>query len=411
MTLPFVSPAPGGPAGRYLTNPGAFTEHLARILLAAIWQAAPLAGPVLAAVMIAVLAGRPWLHRRQHAEFAARARIVKVLAPPQADPDGATALWGHLTGLLRPAWARWWHGQPHLGWEYAWTGGAAAGMTIRLWVPGTIPPGLIERAVEAAWPGAHTVTTSAVAALPADAAAIGGTLRLARPEILPLGTSHDPDAPLRALAGQRPVWATASTPLSRCSPAQSPEPGYAAPAALPASSAPGSLPGCPPALLDLATPGGTASSRRRNASRSDPELAAEIRAATEKLASPQWETLIRYGVATTAVTDQAGRRQDRAAATSADARLRGLAHAIASATALHSGRNWLARRHLRHPAAAVNSRRLRRGDLLSVPELAAIARLPCRSGPARPGPRRGTSRPATTRHSRPRPGHPAARHR
>ena len=74
-------------------------------------------------------------------------------------------------------------------------------MTIRLWVPGTIPPGLIERAVEAAWPGARTVTRPAGPPLPPGAAVAGGTLRLARPEILPLSTSHDPEAPLRALAG------------------------------------------------------------------------------------------------------------------------------------------------------------------------------------------------------------------
>ena len=43
-------------------------------------------------------------------------------------------------------------------------------MTIRLWVPGTIPPGLIERAVEAAWPGAHTVTAPASPPLPPGAA-------------------------------------------------------------------------------------------------------------------------------------------------------------------------------------------------------------------------------------------------
>ena len=68
-------------------------------------------------------------------------------------------------------------------------------------MPGTIPPGLIERAVEAAWPGAHTVTAPASPPLPPGAVTAGGTLRLARPDILPLSTSHDPEAPLRALAG------------------------------------------------------------------------------------------------------------------------------------------------------------------------------------------------------------------
>src|SRR6185437_2419856 len=65
------------------------------------------------------------------------------------------------------------------------------------------------------------------------------------------------------------------------------------------------------------------------------------------------------------------------------ARLRGLAHALASATALLTGRNWLARKRLRRPDGAIGSRWLVKGDLLSVPELAALARLP--ADPALPG--------------------------
>ena len=188
------------PAATWST-PAATPATSRSLLLAALQHYGPAAGPLLAAAVAIAVAGRAWLRRRQHAAFADGARLVTVLAPPQASPDGAVALWGHLTGLLRPPWARLWHGQPHLGWEYAWAGGDAAGMTIRLWVPGTIPPGLIERAAEAAWPGAHTVTAPAAPPLPAGALVAGGTLRLARPEILPLSASHDPEAPLRALAG------------------------------------------------------------------------------------------------------------------------------------------------------------------------------------------------------------------
>jgi len=380
------SPAPpGGPAGRYLVNPGGDTAHLARLLLAVLEHYGPVAGPLLAVAVAAVVAGRAYLRRRQHAAFAGAARQVTVLAPPQAGPGGAAALWGHLGGLLRPAWARWRHGQPHLGWEYAWAGGDAAGMSIRLWVPGTIPPGLIERAVEAAWPGAHTVTAPASPPLPPGAAAVGGTLRLARPDILPLSTGHDPEAPLRALAGAaaglaggehavlqvlaRPVTGARLRKTRRAARRQ--RSGQAARLAS--------------RLLDLASPGhGT--SRTRATGRSDPELAAEIRETTAKLAGPQWETLIRYAAATTApaqARDGAGRRERRAATARQQARLRGLAHALASATALLTGRNWLARKRLRRPADATGSRRLARGDLLSVPELAAIARLP--ADPSLPG--------------------------
>ena len=147
-----------------------------------------------------MIGGRAWLRRRRHQVLADGARQVVILAPPTADPAGAEALWGNLTGLLRPAWARWWHGQPHLGWEYSWAGGAGGGLQISMWVPGIIPPGLVERAAEAAWPGAHAITSPAAPALPHGLLATGGTLRLARAEILPLRTGL-PSDPLRALAG------------------------------------------------------------------------------------------------------------------------------------------------------------------------------------------------------------------
>src|SRR5271166_329740 len=380
------SPAPpGGPAGRYLTNPGGYTTHLARLLLATLAHYGPVAGPLLAVAVTAALAGRAWLRRRQHAAFAEAARQVTVLAPPQAGPAGAAALWGHLTGLLRPAWARWWHGQPHLGWEYAWAGGTAAGMSIRLWVPGTIPPGLIERAVEAAWPGAHTVTAPASPPLLPGAAIAGGTLRLARPDILPLSTGGDPEAPLRALAGAAAGLAGGEHAVLQvlARPVTGARLRKARRAARKQRS--GQSARITSRLLDLATPGhGT--SRTRAAGRADPELAAEIRETTAKLAGPQWETLIRYAVATTAAAqarDGASRWERRAAAAQQAARLRGLAHALASATALLTGRNWLARRRLRHPAAVIGTRWLAKGDLLSVPELAAVARLP--ADPSLPG--------------------------
>ena len=56
---PGPSPAPpGGPAGRYLTNPGGYTGHLARLLLAALAHYGPVAGPLLAVAVTAVIAGR-----------------------------------------------------------------------------------------------------------------------------------------------------------------------------------------------------------------------------------------------------------------------------------------------------------------------------------------------------------------
>jgi hypothetical protein len=88
---------------------------------------------------------------------------VTVLAPPNVDPAGGAALWSNLVGLLRPAWRRRFTGQPHVACEYTFS---EAGVAIRLWVPGVIPPGLVERAVEAAWPGAHTRVGPATPPLP-----------------------------------------------------------------------------------------------------------------------------------------------------------------------------------------------------------------------------------------------------
>ncbi len=371
------------------------------LLLAILEHSGPVAGPLLAAVVAAVLAGRAWLRRRQHAAFAAGARTVTVLAPPQADPGGAAALWGHLTGLLRPPWAR------------LVARAAAPGLGIHLDrrhhrrdvdppVGARHHPARHDRArrrgrlARRAHPH-HPRQPAAAARRPdrrRDAAA--GPPR----DPAAVGTGDDPDAPLRALAGAaaglgdgehaivqvlaRPVTGARLRRARRAARQQR----AGQPARLTSR------------LLDLASPGGHASSTRRTASRSDPELAAEIRAATEKLASPQWETLIRYGVATTTaqLPGGAGRWQARAA----DRAARRAAARPGPRPGLRDRpvrRAELAgppppappRRGDRHPPAAprrpaVGART--RGDR-------PAARRP---GAARPGPRRGTRRRAAARH-------------
>jgi hypothetical protein len=392
--------AAGTPLGRFLTHPSQIPGRLARAAGTAAAAWGPLAGPLLAAAIAAAFAARAWLRRRQHATFAAGARTVTVLAPPVADPGGGEALWGNMAGLMRPPQARLLHGQPHLGWEYTWT---SAGMTISAWVPGTVPPGMTERAIEAAWPGAHTITVPASAPLPAGALATGGTLRLARPEILPLKTGHSTD-PLRALAaagtglagGEHAIVQVLARPVTgsrlRRARRAARHLRYGRPARLSSR------------LLDILSPGGHPAARRA-ATRSDPELAADLRAAAAKAVGPQWETQIRYAVATTAVPPASQVRRTAASA-QARRRLRGLAHALASATALYAGRNWLARRHLHRPAAQITARRFRAGDLLSVPELAAIACLPADA--AVPGLARAGARAVPPPPGIPAPG-PAAR--
>src|SRR5439155_2843337 len=80
------------------------------------------------------------------------------------------------------------------------------GVRIQLWVPGVVPLGLVERAIEAAWPGAHTRTEPAQPPLPPETSGggrvhvVGSELRLARSEALPIRSDFPAD-PIRALLG------------------------------------------------------------------------------------------------------------------------------------------------------------------------------------------------------------------
>ncbi|MGH3832091.1 MAG: type VI secretion protein, partial [Pseudonocardiaceae bacterium] len=208
-SLGATGPATGHPPGvvngwiiDYLRDPGATVAHLLAQLRAWALAWGPLASPVLVVGLAALVVARGWWRRRCHERLLTQARVVTVLVPPTVDPAGGQAVWSHLVGLLRPPLTRLLSGQPHLGCEYVFS---QAGVAIRWWVPGVIPPGLVERAVEAAWPGAHTRTSAADPPLPAVGAGqrcllVAGELRLARPEALPIRTDFDAD-PLRALIG------------------------------------------------------------------------------------------------------------------------------------------------------------------------------------------------------------------
>ncbi|WP_416333246.1 hypothetical protein [Amycolatopsis echigonensis] len=191
------------PLGGLLTDPWGTI----RALLTTAWSWMQAWGPIAALALLititALWALRRWWSNRCQDALHDNARIVTILAPPTVDPEGAPAVWSNLVGLLRPMWTRLAQGQPHLAWEYVF---GHDGVQIRLWVPGTVPPGMVERAVEAAWPGSHTTTEPAAAPLPTRAdggrrrLVTGGVLRLARSEALPIRSDFDVD-PIRALLG------------------------------------------------------------------------------------------------------------------------------------------------------------------------------------------------------------------
>jgi hypothetical protein len=299
-----------------------------------------------------------WRNRR----LAAGARLVEVAVPPRVEEGSAAAWWSHLIGLTAPAWKRALFGQPHLALEYV---AGSSGVRVQIWVPGTVPPGLVEKTVRSAWPGATITTRPASPPLPVAAAAAGGRLALARADHYPLTSKHDAD-PLRALLGamsgfDRGEYAVVQV-LARPITGRRLNRAHRAASALRGgrSAAPQSQ------LFDLITPGMSRTVHPGELARMFPERAEEVRAILTKAAQPRFEVQILYAVATT-----------RRVGAPAKGWLRGHAHEIASTFALYSSAHqYLRRKRLPSPAIRLSGRRLDRGYLLSASELAALAHLP-----------------------------------
>ncbi|WP_245548271.1 type IV secretory system conjugative DNA transfer family protein [Nocardia pneumoniae] len=383
MNTTVASPEQGR-LGRALLAPGATLRDLAATIEHAVVSPAAI---VVVLAVAGVLAAARALARRRGRRLSAQARQITVLTPPEVDAKGALAFWSHLIGQLRPALARLLFGQPHLGFEYTVT--PEEGAAIRLWVPGSIPPGLIERAVASAWPGAHTDSTRPARPPLPDATdrarrvAAGGELRLGRREGLPLRTDYSGDlvrdlitaaddlAPGQAACVQilaRPVTGRRVAHATRSA-------GTAGAAAAPARL----VTALAREVLNLITPGpitrparasgtGAASGDRQTAM----EYTAAARAAAVKARGPHWETIVRYAVSIP-VADDRGRAEARAVA-------RGRADALATVFGACTDHNYYRRRRRIRLALLMAERRLGRGDVLSVPELATIAHLPTDDG-------------------------------
>jgi hypothetical protein len=120
-----------------------------------------MAAAVLAAALTALLAVqvvRRVLHGREQARWRAGSRYVEIAAPGQVPESGGEVFWDHLGSIARPAWRRYWFGQPHLLWELR---ADRRRLTVRVWVPSCIDTALVVGAVEAAWPGASTTVVEA----------------------------------------------------------------------------------------------------------------------------------------------------------------------------------------------------------------------------------------------------------
>jgi hypothetical protein len=337
-----------------------------------------------------------WRHRR----LAVNARWVVISTPPEVAATSSAALWMTMAGVLTPSrWQQFLFGRTHVGWEYTWTGRA---LTIRIWVPGTIPPGAVEAAITAAWPGATVMVEPAGDPIPAEASEqAGGALWPQHSAVLPLRTEHDVD-PLRALlaAGAsvrtrehacvqilvRPATASHTRAARRAATSPSTTTGVSTDAATRTVMMVAALAVEPVLwLLEVFLPGRATSTRARTTSSGpasrpvagrDPVAETNRRSTAEKAARvPHFEVAIRYAVAAT-VPGPANRKRDDERRAQIRERLAGLAHTLASATATYTRPNRLRRMRMSHPVAVLASRRLRRGFLASVEELAVLAALP-----------------------------------
>ncbi|WP_433195758.1 helicase HerA domain-containing protein [Nocardia sp. CA-107356] len=388
MNTTIIASPEQGWLGRFILTPGAVLRDLADTIGHTVFSPAAIAALLGVAGVLAAVRAVARLRRRR---LSARARQVTVLTPPEVDAKGALAFWSHLIGQLRPPWARLLFGQPHLGFEYTVT--PEHGAAIRLWVPGAIPPGLIERAVASAWPGAHTDTSKAVRPPLPDRTdgtrriLAGGELRLGRREGLPLRTDYAGEL-VRDLitaaddlaAGQAACVQILARPVTGRRVARATRTAGAAGAA---GASTGFVVALLRDVLNLLAPGPVTRSPRtsgavdgRAADRQTAmEYTAAARAAAVKARGPHWETVVRYAVSIPVADDP-----DRAAVSQARAAARGRADALATVFGACTDHNYYRRHRSLRLARLMGERRLGHGDVLSVPELASIAHLPTDDG-------------------------------
>ncbi|HET6770670.1 MAG TPA: type IV secretion system DNA-binding domain-containing protein [Actinomycetota bacterium] len=339
-------PTPRGPLPRFLEDPWELLRDVGDFLSARV-RLLVVAAAILLGILAVGLAWRGWRDRRLRRS----GRRIRVRPPVDVDPNGAKTLWMGLHALLRPWWRRLLWGQPHLAWEIT---ARPEQVEVSVWVPTVVPPGLVERAIEVAWPGAKTAFDSDdplehVAhenGIPTETC----DLVLAEPEWFPVGgmSGDDPLALAHsALGALRDGEAAAIQVLAR-----------------PATSS--SRNRLRRAARALKTDGSrsrlawrTGRSPARNRPAPDPSIEADVRAILTKAASPLWACMARVAV----------RSPQRPEA-------RGRIHALAGAFAMFEGRNGFRRRRVRGGLKAIGERRLRGPYLLSVPELAEIANLP-----------------------------------
>jgi hypothetical protein len=304
--------------------------------------------PVIAVLVAGALALVLILGRVRRWRLARGARLVRIGIPPEVQPHGALLLWSALHDLLLPNPARLLTGQPHLSWEIA---ASEQGTVFQLWVPKVVPLGLIERAVESAWPGAST-SIEAVASAPASSALVS-ELVIAGPDWFALDSSSDPD-PLRVILGQLSGLGEGESALVQvlARPATAREQRRLRMTARRLRA--GGPTGRAAHAFELLSP------NPPKRTTIDPTVNPDVHDVLDKSAQPLYRCLVR--IAVTAPSRPLAR-----------GRLAGVIGGFAP----YEGRAALRRRGIRRAMVKLHSRWLTRGAFtVSVPELAALAHLP-----------------------------------
>ncbi len=342
--------------GRLLANPDRPIHRLLPLLRHALRSGEQVA-PFLLATAATLLVCGLLLRRVRSRRLARGARVIQIGVPPQVQAGGAVLLWAALHDLIRPRLARLAGGQPHLSWEIT---AGETGTTFRVWVPEQVPPGLLERAITSAWPGASTSTEPASPLPPAErTVTVGCELSLSGPDWFSLETGMASD-PLNLVLGQLAGLTGRERALVQV---------LARPASARAqrrlrSAARRLRAGIPPQrlarLLDFLTSSGV-----RQAPRNDPTISPDVREVISKSEGQLYEALIRVSITATTKAQAAGR-----------------IHAILGAfSAYHGARVGLRRHRITRPLGKLEARVFgRRAFLAGVPELAALAHLPDATG-------------------------------
>lgn len=387
--------AMNSPLARFLRNPSEAMRHLGH-LLAHLASAALLhVVPPLVGVVLLVVALTGLTRRLRAGRSAGDAAYLEILPPPAVDRAGAAAFWSNAHGLLSSG-SRLLAASPQVAFE---THIAEERVRFRLVVP-RAELSHLARAVAAAWPGATAVAVEAKDVVIAGSSCAGRELRLRRAPWLPIATEHDLDT-LRAVlgaaaelgAGEHAIVQVLCRPASRRVTAKAQRgvlniQGITAPG--PVLGVLGPVVHCVlDAVTGLITPGPPSSRRTPRPSASSAAFpASQLKGARDKLARPCFEAVVRVAVASA----DADRWSTRLQAS----RVR----ALTAAFSAYSGDNALVARGLRRPGVAISRRQLRRGDLYSLLELAALAHLPIDRdvpGVARSGARTVAPPPATPR--------------